>query len=60
MLDSACQYAEENGYDYVEGYPSIGEFTINNCGGSVSMYIDHGFEMIDIPDGIIARKKIKK
>ena len=60
LLDSACQYAEENGYDYVEGYPSKGEFTINDCGGSVSMYIDHGFEIIDIPDGIIARKKIEK
>lgn len=60
LLDSACQYAEENGYDYVEGYPSKGEFTINDCGGSVSMYIDHGFEVIDITDGIIARKKIKK
>ncbi len=58
MLNYACQYAEENGYDYVEGYPVKGEFTINDCGGSASMYIRHGFEMIDLPNGIVARKKI--
>ena len=59
LLNYACQYAEENGYDYVEGYPPHGEFTIHDCGGSVSMYVDLGFEIIDIPDGIIARKKLK-
>lgn len=60
LLESVCQYAEENGYDYVEAYPPKGEFTINDCGGSASMYIDHGFEIIDIPNGIIARKKMRK
>lgn len=59
LLDYACRYAEENGYDYIEGYPPQGEFTINDCGGSVSMYVNHGFEIIDIPNGIIARKKLK-
>ena len=58
LLDYACQYAEENGYDYVEGYPPHGEFTIHDCGGSVSMYVNLGFEIIDIPNGIIARKKL--
>lgn len=60
MLNYACQYAEENGYDYVEGYPVKGEFTIHDCGGSASMYISQGFEIIEIPNGIIARKKIHK
>lgn len=60
LLECACHYAEENGYDYVEGYPSKGEFVVNNCGGSASMYIDQGFEIMEVPDGIIARKKLKK
>ena len=60
LLDCACQYAQENGYDYVEGYPVKGEFTINDCGGSASMYISQGFEIIDIPNGILARKRIRK
>ena len=58
LLDYACQYAEENGYDYVEVYPPHGEFTIHDCGGSVSMYANLGFEIIDVPNGIIARKKL--
>ncbi len=59
LLSYACQYAGGNGYDYVEGYPPQGEFTIHDCGGSVSMYINHGFKIINVPDGIIARKKLK-
>lgn len=59
LLSYACQFAEENGYDYVEGYPPKGEFTVKDCGGSVSMYLDQGFEILDIPNGIIARKKCK-
>lgn len=59
LLEYACQYAEEKGYDYVEGYPPHGEFTIHDCGGSVSMYVNLGFEIIDIPNGVIARKKLK-
>ena len=58
LLDYACQYAGENGYDYVEGYPPKGEFTVKDCGGSASMYIEHGFDIIDISGGIIARKKV--
>lgn len=60
LLECACHYAEENGYDYVEGYPSKGEFVVNNCGGSASMYIDQGFEIMEVPDGIIARKRLKR
>lgn len=59
LLGCACQYAEEKGYDYVEGYPPKGEFTIRDCGGSLSMYLEQGFEIIDIPDGVVARKKLK-
>ena len=59
LLEYACQYAEENDYDYVEGYPPHGEFTIHDCGGSVSMYVNQGFEIIDIPNGLIARKTLK-
>lgn len=59
LLDFACEYAAENGYDYVEGYPTIGEFTINDCSGSVSMYENKGFKIIDIPNGFIVRKKLK-
>lgn len=59
LLECACQYAQENGYDYVEGYPSEGEFAVNNCGGSASMYMEQGFEIMDVPGGIIARKKTK-
>ncbi|MDE5819003.1 MAG: GNAT family N-acetyltransferase [Lachnospiraceae bacterium] len=60
LLECACQYAQENGYDYVEGYPSKGEFVVNNCGGSASMYMEQGFEIVDVPGGIIARKKMKR
>lgn len=59
LLDYACQYAEENGYSYVESYPPLGKFSISDCGGSVSMYENKGFEIIDIPGGLIARKKLK-
>ena len=60
LLDIVCEYAENNGYDYVEGYPTLGEFSISDCAGSVSMYANKGFEIIDISGGIVARKKIKK
>ena len=45
LLDCACQYAKKNGYD---------------CGGPVSMYVNKGFDIIDIPNGLIARKEIQK
>ena len=59
LLDYACRYAEENGYDYVEGYPPHGELTVHDCGGFVSMYDELGFEIINIPNGIIAIKNLK-
>lgn len=58
MLDHVCQYAEENGYDYVEGYPPMGQFSVSDGGGSVEMYVDKGFDIIEIPNGVIARKKL--
>ena len=59
MLDCACKYAAENGYDYVEGYPAHGEFSVSDCGGSVEMYTSRGFDIIEIPNGVIARKKLQ-
>lgn len=60
LLSHACQYAADNGYDYVEGYPPAGAFTPRDCGGSASMYERLGFAIIDIPHGMIARKKLKQ
>ena len=58
LLASACQYAMENEYDYVEGYPSQGKFSISDCGGAAEMYVNQGFDILETPGGIIARKKI--
>lgn len=58
LLDSACRYAEENGFDYIEGYPSDGIFDVKNCGGTDSMYIKRGFKITRIGNRIIARKKL--
>lgn len=58
MLNYACEFAKKNGYDYVESYPSDGEFNPNNCCGNRSMYETQGFSIININDGIIARKKL--
>ena len=58
LLNHACLYAAENGYDYVEGYPPKGTFTVHDCGGSASMYVNQGFDILDIPHGTIARKKL--
>ena len=57
MLKCACQYAKENGYDCVEGYPSQGTFSISDCGGSVEMYTNQRFDIIEIPNGVVARKR---
>lgn len=57
LLNYACEFAKENGYDYVESYPSDGAFNPNNCCGSRSMYEAQGFTIINVNDGIIARKK---
>lgn len=59
LLKSACQYAESSGYDYVEGYPPLEEFTERHCGGSLSMYVNAGFDVVQIPNGVIARKCLK-
>lgn len=58
LLTYACEYAKKNGYDYIESYPAEGEFNSNNCCGNRSMYEAQGFVIININDGIIARKKL--
>ncbi len=58
LLEYACQYAAENGFDYVEGYPAEGKFDVSNCGGPATMYIKNGFQIIRVANGIIARKKM--
>ena len=60
LLAAACQYAEAMGYDYVEGYPPLEEFSECHCGGSLSMYVNAGFDIIEIPHGVIARKRLKE
>lgn len=60
LLDCACQYVKENGFDYIEGYPPKENFSVKDCGGSVSMFESRGFEIIDIPGGVIARKNLKR
>lgn len=57
LLQSACRYAQEEGYDCVEGYPSRGEFKVSDCGGPAAMYIEQGFTIAE--DGI-ARKKMDR
>ena len=58
MLNYACRFAKNNGYHYVESYPSEGEFNPNNCCGNRSMYESQGFTIVNINNGIIARKKL--
>lgn len=60
LLSFACEFAEGNGYGYVESYPADGEFKPDNCCGSKAMYEEQGFSIININNGIIARKKIEK
>ena len=60
MLAGACQYAEEKGFDCVEGYPKAGEFSVSDCGGSVAMFVEQGFEIVEVDGGIEARKMFKK
>ena len=59
FLKYTCEYAAENGYDFVEGYPAEGDFDVSNCGGPASMYIDCGFEIIRKQGFVIARKRVK-
>ena len=59
LLQAACRYAEENGYDYVESYPTAGGFRTSDCCGPASMYEKAGFEIIEIPDGVLARKRCR-
>lgn len=58
LLGFACDFAKANGYDYIESYPSDGEFNPNLCCGNRSMYESQGFTIINVSDGILARKKL--
>lgn len=58
LLHHACAFAKKSGYNYVESYPSDGEFHPNNCCGSRSMYEAQAFTIFHVHDGIIARKKL--
>ena len=58
LLRCACEYAEEKGFDYIEGYPAAGEFKPTDCGGARSMFTELAFEIIGVNGGVIARKKL--
>lgn len=58
LLKYACEYAEENRYDYIESYPSDGAFNPLYCCGNRTMYEAQAFTIINVPNGIIARKKL--
>ena len=58
LLSYACDFASHNGYDYIESYPSNGEFNPNLCCGNRSMYESQGFTIINVSDGIVARKQV--
>ncbi len=49
---------KKNNYDYVESYPYDGKFNPNNCCGSRDMYEKQEFKIINMNNGIIARKRI--
>lgn len=49
---------KNNGYHYVESCPYEGKFNPNNCCGNRSMYESRGFTIVNINNGIIARKKL--
>lgn len=55
LLQYACKYAADNGYDWVEAYPSFESFDNQHCGGPFSMYEKQGFTLVN---GIV-RKKLK-
>lgn len=46
LLKEACHYAEVSDYQYIEAYPSDGEFTTLNYHGQFSTYEKLGFQLI--------------
>lgn len=57
LLEGVCKYAAENGFDYIEAYPSLGGFHSTHCGGPFSMYEKQGFSLLDNQKSeVIARK----
>ena len=59
LLRAACEYAEENGFEQIESYPSKGAFSQDHCCGNVSMYQKLGFEVRSAGDGIVVRKMLR-
>lgn len=58
ILKYACDYAQDNRYNYIESYPSDGEFNPFHCCGNRAMYEEQEFTIINVHNGIIARKKL--
>jgi len=57
LLKEVCSYAEKNHYQYVEAYPSEGEFTTTNYHGQYSTYEKLGFQSICKSQiGLVVRK----
>jgi ribosomal protein S18 acetylase RimI-like enzyme len=59
LLKEIMNYAVVHKFDYMEAYPSAGEFNTANCCGPVSMYEKQGFSIIHNNNSeVIVRKKI--
>ena len=58
MLKAACEYAADNGYDYIESYPSDKEFSPYSCCGNVSMYLKQRFKVYPAGNVIMVRKNL--
>ncbi|MFT3952621.1 MAG: GNAT family N-acetyltransferase [Oscillospiraceae bacterium] len=46
LLAHVCDYASDMGIDYVEAYPSVGEFKQSACCGPLHMYEKQGFSVV--------------
>ncbi|MHB1152437.1 MAG: GNAT family N-acetyltransferase, partial [Eubacteriales bacterium] len=61
ILNEVIHYALDQKFDYIEAYPSSGEFSQTNCCGSVSMYEKQGFSIIyNIGSETVVRKRAMK
>ena len=57
LLNEVCRYAEMLDYQYVEAYPSDGEFATLNYHGQYSTYEKQGFQLIGKSNiGLVVRK----
>jgi GNAT superfamily N-acetyltransferase len=60
LLKAVIEYAQNNGYQYIEAYPHTGEFNINDdYHGPATMYEKQGFKIVGNSQiGCIARKQL--